>query len=389
MIKEIESNIYYKLITDLIAENKSEAKIQRIKLNLNIIDFKTFFDVCKRHDVASIIYPYLKLYFHEPLPEDWVKEYLSVKLQISFMLEITKDIATSLAKKNINFVVLKNGGIALQLMDDPALCPMGDIDTLVSKEEFKAAHEVILESGFKFKFRSEFEEEDVEKAFFDGGTEYVYTNEHGQSMWLELSHRAISGRWIRLDKEPKTNELLKNSTLLPNSSVRVLSPEDNLLQVSIHTAKHSYVREPGFRLHQDVDRIVSRLNINWNIFIAKVNEVGCNTAVYFSLFFAHQIFDTPIPTVVLKTLQPSKLKEKFIRNIVYKVGIMEPLQKKFSRPLFILFQLALYDSISDIFKVMYPSTVWLKKKYDFKSSLLIPFYMTVRILDLIGYRKQK
>jgi hypothetical protein len=376
-------------MTDLIAEHQSAEKAARIKNNINTIDVDVFFDICQRHEVTSIVYKPLEKFSENILPEKWKREYLKVRDQIAFMLEMTRRVCEKLAESNIELIALKNGGIAIQLIDDPALCPMGDIDTLVSKRDFIKAHAIILGMGFNFKFRSDYEEEDIEKAFFDGGTEYFYVNEKGQTMWLELAHRAISGRWIRLDKEPKTDLLFENSQLVPNTFVRVLSPEDNLLQVSIHTAKHSYVREPGFRLHQDVDRIVSRLNIDWALFMHKVNEVGCKTAVYFSLYYAKELFDTAIPEAVLIALKPAKIREKFITHMIAKAGIMEPVEKKFSRPGFVIFQLSLYDGLGDILRVIYPSTSWLKDKYGFTHSFLIPFYVLIRILDLVGIRLKK
>jgi len=57
---------------------------------------------------------------------------------------------------------------------------------------------------------------------------------------------AVAGRWIRPDQEPGAEELLARSISIPGSAARLLAPEDNLLQIALHTAKHSYVRAPGF-----------------------------------------------------------------------------------------------------------------------------------------------
>ncbi len=389
MLESIQNNKHYILIADLLSENKDEYKIKRIKNNLDIIDIDKFFDVCQRHEVTSIVYNILSFYYKKPLPVCWEKEYYRVKEQVNFMLEKTRFLCRILADNGIPIVVLKNGGIALQLMDDPALCPMGDIDTLVKKEDFRKAHEVILENGFRFSFRSKFEEEDIEKAYFDGGTEYYFESGNGQKMWFELAHRSISGKWIRIDKEPNTEELIKNSLAIHGTNARVLSPEDNLLQVSIHTAKHSYVREPGFRLHLDVDRIVNRLNIDWDLFHNKVIAARSKTAVYFSLYLSRKLFDTNIPDHVLVDLRPKESKEKKVLDMIKKAGIFEPAEEKFSRLAFIRFQFSLYDSPKDAWRVIFPSAEWLKNKYNFKTPLLIPFFLFLRVFDLVGIRKNK
>ena len=76
----------------------------------------------------------------------------------------------------------------------------------------------------------------------------------------------------------ETDKSSKEGKLIPE--YQILSPEDNLLQVALHTAKHSYVRAPGFRLHSDVDRIVCFQEINWNIFGLASNKItSSNTAL--------------------------------------------------------------------------------------------------------------
>lgn len=266
---------------------------------------------------------------------------------------------------------------------------MGDIDTLVNKDDFLEAHQTLIDMGFEFEFRSEHELEDLDQAFIDGGTEYYFTDHEGNEMWFELSWRPISGRWIRLDKEPDAKMMINNSILVDDTKVRILAPEDNLLQVAIHTAKHSYVRDPGFRLHLDVERIVKHSEINWKVFQKKVELVGTKTAVYYSLYIAARLFDTPIPQTLLIELKPGWLKNWYITRTLKKAELLHPTAQKFSKVGFVLFQIMLYDNVIDIYKVIIPSSKWLKEKYKYKSSLLTPWYMFVRFLDLIGFRKSK
>ena len=59
------------------------------------------------------------------------------------------------------------------------------------------------------------------------------------------------------------------------------------------------LEHPVFRLHSDVDRVVRFQTIDWNKFENKVCELSLKTAVYFSLFFAKELLETPIPDRVL------------------------------------------------------------------------------------------
>ena len=60
---------------------------------------------------------------------------------------------------------------------------------------------------------------------------------------LSCKWRPIAGRWIQPHNEPNGDELMDNSIKTKGSDVRILSPEDNLLQVALHTAKHYFMLE--------------------------------------------------------------------------------------------------------------------------------------------------
>jgi hypothetical protein len=149
------------------------------------------------------------------------------------------------------------------------------------------------------------------------------------------------------------------------------------------------VREPGFRLHLDVERIVKHSSIDWDIFRKKVEKVGTKTAVYYSLYIAKQLFNTPIPEVILQELKPGKIKDWYIVKALKKAKLLHPASRKFTKIEFFFFQIMLYDNFIDIYKVIIPSNKWLKEKYNFKSSVFIPWFMFIRVLDLVGIRKSK
>ena len=107
-------------------------------------------------------------------------------------MEVLDEVATELKKNNVEIVALKNGGITKAIYKNNPCSPMGDLDLLVRSKDFNDAHKIIVEKlRFTFKFRSEFEKEDLEEAFRGGGTEY-YKDVQGYRIWLELQWRAYS-----------------------------------------------------------------------------------------------------------------------------------------------------------------------------------------------------
>lgn len=263
--------------------------------------------------------------------------------RIAALMEQLDEVAARLASEAISVVALKNAGIARDLAGCPACCPMGDIDVLISRDRFADAHRLITELGFEHASRSVVDPACLEHALESGGAEYRrVAGEH--EVWLELQWRAISGRWIRGDQEPPTDALLARSVPIRGSEARLLEPVDNLLQVCLHTAKHTYVRAPGLRLHTDVDQLVAATPPDWAAFRRRCRELAIETPCYFSLALAEALLDTPVPSAVLDELSPRRWKIEAICRWLAHVDLFEPEGPKFSRPAMLVFQALLYDT---------------------------------------------
>ncbi len=388
MIEQIFRNEFFKLMSLIIREVNTDEELDYISKSVDIIKSEEFYKVAEEHELVSTIGAKLIKKIGLELGGAWKKEMDDTRTRLGFLFSKVEEIGEDLKVNGIPLVLLKNGGIAIDIMDDLAECPMGDIDMLCRKSDFMEAHKIILSHGFKFKFRSVYEFENLEEAFADGSTEYSIQN-GDEVAWIELAWRPVAGRWIRKDKEPNADELVAASHKAKRSVCHVLSNEDNLLQVSCHTAKHSYVRAPGYRLHLDVDRIVSNNDIDWDLFLEKVREVHSKTAVYFSLYLAQEILGTKIPAKVLDEIRPSKAKEKRIMKMLLKANLMHPHGRKFSKWGFIRFQTSLYDSLGDFLAVLFPPSEELKAKFGYKSCLATPYYWIRYVLDMVGIRKSK
>jgi hypothetical protein len=340
------------------------------------------YDLCMHNKVASIAYDALSYCGLSPTNK-WLDEYTSVSDRISEYMEELDKTADLLAKQDIPLLALKNSGIARALYPRLGASPMGDIDVLVRKQDFRRAHEILVENGYVMKFRSPLEQENLDYAEQGGGAEYSVKLPSGGHLWFELQWRPVAGRWIRSDQEPTAEELVDRSHSVDGSAVRLLSPEDNLLQVSLHTAKHTYVRAPGFRLHTDVDRIVRGMEIDWDRFVGLVINLQVKTAVFFSLAFARELLGTPIPLEVLERIKPATWKVRLMSAWLQRVGLFDPDGKKWGRIGYIVFVSLLYDDLQGLVKGVFPSVEWMKEKYNVKKSYLLPFYYLHRLLDIL------
>jgi len=316
----------------------------------------------------------------------WEKSHRALEARLNEYMACLDQVAETFRLAGIPLVALKNGGIARGIYPCPGCCPMGDLDTLIEPRHFRRAHQLLLESGYTFAYRAAIEENSLEHAEQAGGAEYWKLLPSGEKLWLELQWRPVAGRWIRPDQEPPAEELLARSLPIPGTSARLLAPEDNLLQVCLHTAKHSYVRAPGFRLHLDVDRIVHYQPVDWQVFLQRVIQLQVKTAVYFSLVIPKEIFNTPIPQNVLDTLRPPAWKERLVLAWLNRVGLFNPNQPKFGRLGYILFTALLYDDLGGLLHSIFPDKVWMRRQYAVASDWLLPYYYLRRWFDLVFRR---
>ena len=320
------------------------------------------------------------------LPERWAKSAEVIETKLTLYLEQLDRVAAALAEKDIPLVALKNSGIARGIYRDLAGCPMGDVDVLVRPRDFRQAHAVMLELGYEMDDRSPFQVESLDEAEQHGGSEYTYKLSDGSTLWFELQWRPVAGRWIQPDQEPPADELMERSVPIEGSAARLLCPEDNLLQVSLHTAKHSFVRAPGFRLHTDVDRIVRGCPIDWDAFCTHVEKIRVKTAVYLSLNIPHGLFNTLIPEEVLTRLNVSPLKNRLLLRWIRKVGLFRPDDSKWSKLGYICFNLMLYDNLGGILRGIFPDGDWMVDHYNLKRRWTLPVWYFVRIAELVCKR---
>lgn len=278
----------------------------------------------------------------------WASSHRRAEKQIKVLMALLDQVAERLERRGIPLVALKNAGIARGIYPCAACCPMGDLDVLVEKSRFREAHEILRGLGFAFSDRSPGVGVDFEHALESGGGAEYVKEVDGVEVWVELQWRPIAGRWIRRDQEPDGAELITRSVPIEGTAVRLLSPVDNMIQVALHAAKHSYVRAPGLRLHTDVDRLAHYYTPDWAEVVAEAKRLEVRTAVYFALAIPKELFESPIPDGVLEELKPPDWKNSWITTWIRRAGLFDPDEKKFSRPGMMLFHALLYDDLSGL-----------------------------------------
>lgn len=152
---------YYKLMLNMVKENHTAEEVEDICLRFGKIDCDKFFDVCFEHELHGVV-GYYALRHGLELSTKWQQAYEKEKRRLDFLKNKSREICAIMDKAGIPMVILKNGGIMQDIMPEAIQCPMEDIDSLIHKSDFYKAHEILIQNGFTFKFRSEYEAEKLD-----------------------------------------------------------------------------------------------------------------------------------------------------------------------------------------------------------------------------------
>lgn len=372
------SNLETRLGT-LISRSQSDIEFSAALVALLKSGEEELLEECIKLEIAAIVY-----FEHEQrglsfltLPE-WALAFNKTDQQVGKLFSVLEEISVILKNHNIDVLLLKNTGIAKIGSLPCGANPMGDIDLLVRADHLVKVDKLMLENGFVRMA----EKQGIEPHEF----EYVL-NRGGAKLRVEVQTRPVSGRWISSEQEPSGDFLWDNAKRIGVTNCFTFTPELALLLVGLHTAKHSFVRAPGFRLHTDVDRIVAGSNIDWAAFLLLARTFKVTVPVYFSLELARRFLGTKIPKFVLNDLKPSGLKVYFIETSLKRVGFLDPMAPKWSRVGYILFVVALFDDNKQFLRSVFPDLSLpsygyqaLNQKYGF-------FAHAIRIVDLMFNRK--
>jgi len=137
-----------------IDKNEENLLVLKARIAKNEIDWEKFVSLCSSHLITPVIYlKFKKAEILNLLPDDLV-DYLQEIYELSLsrnqmILEQLKDVCDLLAKNNITPTLLKGAGNLIDnLYADSGERIMGDIDLLVTEDEYLKAAKILLNEGY-------------------------------------------------------------------------------------------------------------------------------------------------------------------------------------------------------------------------------------------------
>jgi len=195
---------------------------------------------------------------------------------------------------------------------DMAMRQSGDMDLFVREQDVGRIKSAVRQLGYTPRVLIP---ENAEAAYIASGYECTFDSHAGKNL-LELQW-ALQPRFYAVDFDMDgLFERAVNATIA-GRSMKVPSPEDLLLVLSVHAAKHVWGRLIWLC---DIAQIVKRQDLNWDWVRAQAHHLGVERILHITLLLANRFLATPIPAPIRDATMADKAAHAFTEQIAISVA---------------------------------------------------------------------
>jgi hypothetical protein len=163
----------------------------------------------------------------------------------------------------------------------------GDMDLFVRKQDVMQIKRAVRDLGYTLRVPIP---EDAEEYYIASGYECTFDSPAGRNL-LELQW-ALQPRFYAVDFDMDGLFERAVSVAVAGRAVKTPSPEDLLMVLSVHAAKHVWGRLIWLC---DIAQIVKRGNLNWDCIQSRAQEFGIRRILHITLLLAKRLLAAAIP----------------------------------------------------------------------------------------------
>ena len=253
------------------------------------IDWNEFLRLADHHGVSSLAAKNL-LAYGRGLPEQVIRSLQSayetnVRRNLWFAGELGR-IARHFEGKKLPVLPYKGPVLAESAYGDLALRNFSDLDFLVVPADFEPAKQALAELGYQPAMPLKPESERLWLRF---GYERAFDSAAGKFL-VELQWNLLP-HFYAVNLE--TEELLERSVAVSvaGQAIRTLSPEDLLLVLSLHAAKHLWTRLIWVA---DIAETMRTHSIDYELVVSRAQALGIKRALGVSLWLARHVLEAKL-----------------------------------------------------------------------------------------------
>jgi hypothetical protein len=190
---------------------------------------------------------------------------------------------------------------------DMALRQSGDMDLFVRKHDVARIKSAVRDLGYTLRVPIP---EDAEKDYIASGYEWTFDSPAGRNL-LELQW-ALQPRFYAVDYDMDGLFERAVNVTVASRRVKTPSPEDLLLVLSVHAAKHVWGRLIWLC---DIAQILKREGLHWDWVHSRAREFGIERIVRITLLLAKRFLATAIPAPLEQAILEDRAARTFADEV--------------------------------------------------------------------------
>jgi hypothetical protein len=278
----------------------------------------------------------------------------------------------------LGVIPLKGAHLAEAVYGNIALRPMGDLDLLVREGDLRRVEAILLGAGYL--------PAECNRRVADDNCHFVYAPAGGAPI-VEVHWRLIPrGHGFSIDVDGVWER--SRPTVLADTPVSALCPEDLLLHLCLHTSKHLF-DGAGLKPLCDIAEVVRRLGdgMDWGEAGRRCGEWGIEKCVFAAMTLAGDILGVPLPGELMEAVRHAEPDIGFMtlaRERIFACGrpagapaLSSNVARLFGSP-------RVADGLALLLRRLFPSAEEMSRWYPpSPDSKGIGFYYPARLRDLL------
>jgi hypothetical protein len=266
-----------------------DTKTRITELLGNDIDWTFFVQSAIGHGVLPLVYHSLKQHFLEKVPKEAMNDLRSHHADILrrnlFLLTKLLQVMAILDAHGVSAIPYKGPTLGSMAYRNIGLRRFGDLDILVSPDQYLEAQNLLLERGYL--------------QGVDWGWECSLVDaSDGVSVDL---HRAITGRSFPINLDFEALKERRKPITVAGREVETLCPEDMLIVLCIQLAKDTGETNPLLliKICDIAELLRAYPSLDWEDILREAKKLGCLHILSFGLSVSHRLLGAPTPTLPL------------------------------------------------------------------------------------------
>jgi Uncharacterised nucleotidyltransferase len=195
---------------------------------------------------------------------------------------------------------------------DMAVRQSGDMDLFVRRQDVARIKTAVRDFGYRPRV---FVPEDAEQDYIASGYECTFDSPAGKNL-LELQW-ALQPRFYAVDFDMEGLFERAVNITFAGRTVKTPSPEDLLLILSMHAAKHVWGRLIWLC---DIAQILNRADLNWDWIGSQARSLGIERILYITLLLANRLLGSSIPGALEAAISADKSAQMLAEQIAVSVA---------------------------------------------------------------------